>query len=99
MTNTQIKAFVALVFVVTGIALAAQGKTPSWESLRQVFSSVDTGVAFVMLLWDRYLWSWPILRRLAKRPDIRGTWKGSIDSGWEDPENGKPPKPNEGDEL
>ncbi len=50
------------------------------------FSYSVTGVSFLLLLWERWLWSWWGFRPwLTTRPDIRGTWKGSLVSSWVDP--------------
>ncbi len=84
MTNSQIKALVALVFLILVVVLAIQGQAPSKEWLHS-FSWVVTGVSLSLLLWERWLWSWWGFGFLAKRPDLRGTWRGSILSDWEDP--------------
>jgi hypothetical protein len=84
MTNTQIKVLVGLVFGMTALVLLIQGQPPSKEWFHS-FSWVVTGVAFALLLWDKWAWTWRGLRWLSKRPDLRGTWKGNIKSDWEDP--------------
>lgn len=53
-------------------------------------------VSLFVLAFDHILWRIPrIGRRLSKRPDIRGTWRGRLASGWEDPRTGEriPPDP------
>jgi SMODS-associating 2TM, beta-strand rich effector domain len=42
-----------------------------------------------VLAFDHFLWRIPKLGFLiSKRPDIRGTWRGRLDSDWVDPETG-----------
>jgi hypothetical protein len=94
MTGTQVKAFVGLIFLATAVVLVVQGHPPSKDYWRP-FSTVVTIVAFALLLWERYLWRWPILRLLGKRPNLRGTWKGILQSDFEDPETKKRHKPVE----
>src|SRR5262249_39835583 len=39
---------------------------------------------------DHFLWRIPgVGRKLSKRPDIRGTWRGQLASNWENPETGQ----------
>jgi hypothetical protein len=46
----------------------------------------------VWIIFDRWAWRWPVVRGLAGlRPNIEGTWRGSLASEWIDPETGTPP--------
>ena len=45
--------------------------------------SVVIGVlSLVLLAFDRIAWRWPGVRSLARRPDLRGTWGGTLTSNW-----------------
>ena len=69
----------ALVLIFQGQALSAHMLAP--------FSYVVTGLSVAVVLWERWLWAWPIFRGwLNKRPDIRGTWKGTLRSDWREPD-------------
>lgn len=50
------------------------------------------GIAVLALLaFDRWAWAqWPV-SRIVSRPDLRGTWKGEIRSGWTDASGESPP--------
>jgi predicted pore-forming effector associated with SMODS systems len=45
-----------------------------------VAPSVTPFVIFGILLWlfNRYLWRWPLIRRVSGIPDLEGTWKGTL---------------------
>jgi predicted pore-forming effector associated with SMODS systems len=45
-----------------------------------------TAAAIGLWLWDRYLWRWPGLCRLAGRPVLDGTWHGELVTDWVHPE-------------
>ena len=45
-------------------------------------SGVSGAVILLLLIYDRWAWRWPILRKIAEysgRPVIRGTWKGTLE--------------------
>lgn len=70
------------------LTLAASGLSiPSyWHKPASIMISV---LSTVLLVFERWAWSWPIVRLLAHRPDLRGTWRVEIKSLWIDPETGK----------
>jgi hypothetical protein len=62
--------------------------------LRFYSAAVLTATA-LLWLWDRVLWKVPVIQRLGIVPrDISGTWKGTLESSWTEPESGLalPPK-------
>lgn len=81
----------AIVFVVAGIYLAAfliQG-LPTGDLLRPLGAATSAAGLFV-IAFDLFLWRVPkVGRRVSKRPNIRGTWRGTLASHWEDPETGE----------
>jgi hypothetical protein len=36
----------------------------------------------VLFLFDRWLWRWPLIKRIHSRPALDGTWHGEIKSTW-----------------
>lgn len=46
-------------------------------------------------LYDRWLWKLGPLHRLQKQPILHGTWKGSLQTTWQNPESGEVPGPIE----
>jgi hypothetical protein len=60
--------------------------------------SIAPFAIFGILLWlfDRYLWKWPLIRRVSGIPNLEGTWKGTLtrissDDGEQgEPEQSKP---------
>lgn len=39
-------------------------------------------VVFLILVFDRWGWRWPVVRRLVRRPVLRGTWKTELRSSY-----------------
>lgn len=78
----------AIVLVVAGVYLAAffiQG-LPTGDLLRPLGAATAAAGLFV-LAFDHLLWRVPkVGRRISKRPDLRGTWRGTLTSHWDDPQ-------------
>src|SRR5690606_23975887 len=85
-----IAAIVVIVFAI-GIWSTGDAVNPAW--LR--FFSLAVLVATAALgIWDRWLWGLSIAQRLPNVPrDLRGTWRGTLTSFWEDPETRRRPSP------
>src|SRR5215213_7478472 len=81
----------AIVFVVAGVYLAAfliQG-LPTGDLLKPLGAATSVAGLFV-IAFDMWLWRAPKVGRLvSKRPDVRGTWCGTLASHWVDPETGE----------
>jgi len=85
-SRIQIKLFVFLVLSIVAAVLFSRGQSPSLKDLASTSSYAVTGVGLILVLWNRWLWSWWIFRPwLSKRPDLRGTWKGVLHSEYLDP--------------
>lgn len=56
-------------------------------------SAVVSALAVFLLVFDKWVWAWPLVRLVAKRPDLRGTWKAELRSSWRDPDTKAPEKP------
>ena len=67
-----------------------------WVIPLSFFSPLSVVVSILslfLLVFDKWAWAWSLVRRIAKRPDLRGTWKGDLRSSWQDPDmklSGKP---------
>jgi hypothetical protein len=73
---------VAALFAAAFIALAAlTGDSIDKNGLRWL-SGVAGAIVLILLVYDRWLWRWPVLRQVAERtgrPVIYGTWRGRLD--------------------
>lgn len=86
LNSLQIKTLVGCVIVIMAITILVQGHPLSIKDLSTVGSYAATSLGVLLLLWERWLWSWWVFRRwLSNRPDLRGTWKGELRSNWVDP--------------
>ncbi len=81
----------ALVLIVAGVYLASYliRGLPTSELFAPIGAAGAAASLFV-LAFDHFLWRIPrVGRKLSKRPDIRGTWRGQLASNWENPETGQ----------
>lgn len=86
----------SLVLLVAGVYLVSyliRGLPTS-----ELFAPIGAAGALASLLvlaFDHLLWRIPrIGRKLSKRPDIRGTWRGTLASHWVDPATGERIQPD-----
>lgn len=64
-----------LIFVVTGGSLDAAWAKP--------LGLVAAAVVFLLLAFDQWVWRWPAVRRLTRRPVLRGTWRTELRTSYE----------------
>lgn len=88
-TRLQITAALALATTAWGLVLWAQGADFGWQHLAPFTTVVGVlvvvGIAMEHLLWRvRLFQGW-----LFNRPNLRGTWKVTINSEWINPETGQ----------
>jgi hypothetical protein len=80
MPSKNIFYFVAGLVVVVMIAYSAiHGHPPEHASewLAPIGPAV-TASAILLWLFDRFVWRWPLICKMAKRPMIHGTWHGEL---------------------
>jgi len=81
----------AIVLVVAGVYLVtflARG-LPTAELFAPI-GAASSAASLLVLAFDHFLWRLPrVGRRLSRRPDMRGTWRGSLASNWKDPQTGQ----------
>jgi len=81
----------ALVLVVAGVYLVSYlvRGLPTSELFAPIGAAGAAASLFV-LAFDHFLWRFPrVGRRLSKRPDLRGTWRGRLASNWKNPDTGQ----------
>lgn len=90
-TRLHISVFLGAAVLAWGAVLSAQGVEFTWAELQVHLAPFSTVVAVLVTLalaLEHLLWRLPVLHSwLVKRPDLRGTWKVSLQSDWVDPEN------------
>ena len=60
-----------------------------WEAIKKL-PDVVTIYILIVLLFIKWAWRWPIFKNwLVRLPDLQGTWKGTIESTWVDPDTGQ----------
>lgn len=81
----------AIVLVVAGVylvAFLARG-LPTTELFAPI-GAASSVAGLLVLAFDHFLWRLPrVGRKLSKRPDMRGTWRGRLASNWVNPETGQ----------
>jgi hypothetical protein len=81
----------ALVLVVAGVYLVSYliRGLPTSELFAPIGAAGAAAGLFV-LAFDHFLWRIPrVGRKLSKRPDMRGTWRGRLASNWKNPDTGQ----------
>lgn len=92
--DRQLKLLAFIIVAALAVVLVMQGHGVPAKDFYNAFSYVVTAAAFLLVVWDRYLWHWwPCYPYLHKKPDLRGTWRGRLESNYRDPATNqtKPP--------
>lgn len=81
----------AIVVTVFAAGIWFTGGTPDLQWLRFFSAAVFISVS-VLTIWEHWAWHLPLVQRLTQVPrDLRGTWKGTLESFWIDPATGSSP--------
>jgi hypothetical protein len=87
----QVVAVTVVAVFAIGIWSTGQHVQASWLKF---YSTAVFAVTIVLALWDHWAWHLPWVQKVLKAPrDLRGTWKGTLTSFWNDPGTGKTPAP------
>jgi SMODS-associating 2TM, beta-strand rich effector domain len=85
----QVIAFIVVTVFAAGIWFT--GGTLDLQWLRFFSASVFISVS-VLTIWENWAWHLPLVQNLPQVPrDLRGTWKGTLESFWINPETGLSP--------
>jgi hypothetical protein len=91
-SRTRASFIVAIVIGVFAIGIVATGDAVQTAWLR-FYPGAVTIVVVAIAAWEHWLWRWPIVQRLpGVVRDIRGTWKGELESFWKDETGASPSK-------
>lgn len=73
---------IGIVAVIWALVLSSHG----WAIPSSFFGPLSIAVSVIsaiLVVFESWAWAWPGIRALSKRPDLRGTWTGTIRSNWE----------------
>ena len=80
--RSHVTAFVALAVALWAGLLALRGTPVSWDLLWP-FGLVVGVASGAVAVFEKWGWAWPLVRNLlVKRPDLRGTWRGTLETDW-----------------
>ena len=89
LSRIGISVAVGITAILWGAYLAIfEGRLPCLSDLAP-FSFVVTGLLVIGAWFEYHLWHVGFIPKLAKRPDIRGTWEGDLISSYVDPKTGE----------
>jgi len=90
-TWIQLGAFVAVWIIL--ILFSTRGRSISWEVL-ELLTEVVTIYTVLYLIFVKWGWRLPFLQGwLVPFPDLEGTWQGTLETTWQNPETGATPPP------
>ena len=79
-SSLRIKIIIAVAATVWLIVALLSGmKDGQWTALRAYSVAVST-VTILFLVYDRWAWSWWIVRYATNKPNLNGTWRGVLQS-------------------
>ena len=91
-SRTQARFIVALVILVFAVGILASGGKVDATWLR-FYSAAVTSVLLGLALWEYWIWRWPLIQLIPGTPrNIRGTWKGELETFWKDEHGVTPPR-------
>jgi len=74
---------VAGITAIVGFALSvAYGGSDTATVALKTYSYATSIAVILFLIYERYVWHWPLVRKLTHKPDLRGTWKGELKSSY-----------------
>src|SRR6266516_2772991 len=90
-TWIQLIAFVAIWIIL--ILVSTRELSISWESVK-LLPEVVTIYTILYLIFVKWGWRLPLLQGwLVPFPDLEGSWQGTLQTTWQNPETGATPPP------
>ncbi len=93
-TASWTRVVIAIAAALATAALFVNGTKVSLDWYKALLSA-SGAVVLLLLVFDRWAWRWPAVRRVVPRRVLHGTWKGELQTTWSDPETGRTPGPIE----
>jgi hypothetical protein len=81
-TPNWTRAIIFAAAAVWAVIALASGETLKWSWARWL-GIVSAIVVFGLLIFDRWAWRWPGVRKLTRRPVLHGTWKAELRTSYE----------------
>lgn len=70
-----------VVAIATGLVFVALSDLPVWPATWWRAAAIAVALTAILhLAWEHLLWRIPLVRRVTGRPDVRGTWRGVMES-------------------
>jgi hypothetical protein len=92
MSRIRASVIVAVVMLVFAVGIWTSGGTLQSDWLR-LYSAAVTVLIFLFAMWEYWLWRLALVQRMPSVPrDIRGTWKGELETFWKDETGTSPPR-------
>jgi len=91
MKRLQIQIFAAVAAIVGLLLSLLSGAGNNATVALRVYSIATSASVFLFLFYEHVVWHWPIVRKINKKPDLRGTWMGTLVSSFQ--RDGKPIPP------
>jgi hypothetical protein len=76
-TAAWTRAVIALAAAIWVLIVFLSGKPLDWTWAKSL-GLVAAIVVWILLAYDRWIWKWPGICRLTKRPVLHGTWKAEL---------------------
>lgn len=86
----RVRVIVAVVILVFALGIWMSGGTlqAGWLGF---YSTAVMVVLAVLALWEYWIWGWGFVQSIPGVPrDIRGTWKGELETSWKDEQGASP---------
>jgi hypothetical protein len=85
-TPTWTRTIIFAAAAVWAVIALASGETLKWSWARWL-GIVSATVVFGVLVFDRWAWRWPVIKKLTRRPVLHGTWKTELGTSYEGRKN------------
>lgn len=91
-SKTQTKIAVGIAAVVWFLVALFTGEGVSTTALRTV-TLAGSIATILLLLYDRFIWKWSVVRAFTGKPVVAGTWRGTLQSDYMRPGESAPVAP------